>query len=122
MQRYRILLALSLALIGWVGPVHAEVLYLQCTYHYSGGVLRLYTTIDIDRKLAKFSAEPADDLRWRAAEIDGTTIRWSNPPTYETYVLNRYSLHLDVYRQHPRLGPQRQMLSCARSGAPRRRI
>jgi hypothetical protein len=96
------------------------VLYLRCGYNYSGGTLELYATIDLDQKIAKFSAEAVDELKWSPAEITNATIKWSFGATrwQEEYVLNRYSGHLNLYRHHNELGNSLTVFTCQRTAQP----
>jgi hypothetical protein len=113
-----------LSVMGFSAPASAETLYLRCSRYWEGKELPLYVAVDLDRKLAKLSAYPADDRRWSPAEITNTTIRWSFSAGKweETYVLNRYSGTLNYYHKHPDTGSQLIVHTCQRTEPPRKQF
>jgi hypothetical protein len=120
----RRLIASLLVLISFSVPANAEVLYLRCSRSWEGKELILYAALDLDRKVAKLSAEPADDTRWSPAEITNTTIRWSFRAARweDTYVFNRYSGTLKYYHKHPETGSQLIVHTCQRAEPPHKKF
>jgi hypothetical protein len=113
---------LLIAFIGLSAPAHAEMQYFLCRNNDIGG---LYVAIDLDRKLAKLSAEPADDRDWSSVKITSSMIRWSEITARwkDRNVLNRFSLTLNIYHENTATGSHNlTVLRCERSEQPRRKI
>jgi hypothetical protein len=120
---HRLLFAFVVAPAGIAFPAAAEVLHLKC----EGSFYPWYVTVDLGRKVAKTSLQPADDRQWWNADVSDTSVSWDEfhpkSPKYqrESVTLNRYSGDLEVVNSGTG-GTDRKYLHCARAPAPTRQF
>ncbi len=78
-------------LLGFAGQANAETVYLKC----GEGQPPAYVTVDVSKRLAKFSNEPVDDRPFNRAVISESKIVWSQDGRPVSKVVefefNRYS-------------------------------